>query len=470
MPLSKAQRIAAAGVALAALTLALTGLYLSFNNVAVFAHERLRFHSVDDGRMFIAGVDLGILTLIAVDLLLAWLRRPVMWIRYPVWLLTGATMALNSASAAPSGGWELLDYVAVGAHGIVPVLFVVVVEIGRYVIDQVVRPDQVRTSIPLVRWLLAPWPTAKIYRQMRLRGLGYDEMVRREADLRGYMLWLDRVCEAEGREPTADELLPKTLAPHGYTVAAALELPAVQAREADARRAELAEREREAQVARSEADAAAKVREAEARTRIQVAEIEAAAQVEAAERAASDQRTAAERAAAHLADLEETAEMREAQARDARAEAERQAAEAEAERHQAEAAQLREQRLENEARAQAAQRHQAENEAAAARAAREAEQDRARAAELRESAAAAEQRAVELEDWAKLSPAERAVRRVMRLIASEAGGDPEQLPLARIAAELSVSTSTAGNYRVEAAGRLRAGQDGYGRPELHNVA
>ncbi|GAA4658807.1 DUF2637 domain-containing protein [Streptomyces chumphonensis] len=468
--MTTAQRIAAAGVALAALTLALTGLYLSFNNVATFAHERLRFHSVDDGRMFIGGVDLGILTLIAVDLLLAWLRRPVMWIRYPVWLLTGATMALNSASAAPEGKWQLLDYVAVGAHGVVPVLFIVVVEIGRYVIDQVVRPDQVRTSIPLVRWLLAPWPTAKIYRQMRLRSLSYDEMVQREADLRGYMLWLTRICEAEDREPTADELLPQTLAPHGYTVAQALELPVKQAREADARAAELAAREREAKVARCEEEAAAKVREAEAQKRIRIANIQAQAEVEEAERAAEDQRTAAERAAAHLADLEETAEMREAQGRAARAEAERLESEAESERHQAEAARLREQRLVSEARAEAAERQKAEDAAAAARAAVEAEENRSRAAQLREAAVAAEQRAVELEDWAKLTPAERAVRRVMRMVASEAGGEPERLPLSRIAQEFNVSVSTAGNYRSEAAGRLRAGQDGYGRPELHPVA
>lgn len=465
--LTRPQKFAATAVALAALALALTGLYLSFNNVASFAHEQLGFHSKEEGQLLIIGIDLGILTLIAVDLLLAWLGRPVMWIRYPVWLLTSATIALNSASAAPkSGEWKVLDYVAVAAHGIVPILFIAIVEIGRYVIDQVVRPDQVRTSIPLVRWLLAPWPTAKIYRQMRMRGLGYEELVRREADLRGYEIWLERTCVAEGRKPTADELLPMTLAKHGYTVREALELPAIQAREADARAAAEAERERERKVAKGEAEADAEVRDAHARARVRVAQIESQAQVEEAERAAEDRRTAAERAAAHLAGLEETAETAEAKARAEQAEAaeaKARAEKAEAERREAEAAaQARELR----AREAELARKEAEDEEATSRAVAAAAEAVRAEAEARAAAAEAERRAVEAEDLAKLTPTERAIRKVMRQIQTQAGGDPDALPLNQISAEFNVSSSTASTYRAEAVKRLQEGQDGYATPAL----
>jgi hypothetical protein len=468
--LTRPQKIAATAVALAALALALAGLYLSFNNVATFAHEQLGFHSKQDGQLLIVGIDLGILTLIAVDLLLAWLGRPVMWIRYPVWLLTGATIALNSASAAPpEGAWQTMDYVAVAAHGIVPILFIVTVEVGRYVIDQVVRPHRERTSIPLVRWLLAPVPTAKIYRQMRLRGLGYEDLVRRDADLRGYEIWLERTCAAEKRKPTADELLPMTLAKHGYTVAEALELPGRQAREADARAAAEVERARERKIAKGEAEADAQVREAEAETRIRLAQIASQAQIEEAERAAEDRRTAAERAAAHLAGLEETAETAEAKARAEKAEAaeaKARAEKAEADRREAEAAaQARELR----AREAELTRRVAEDEKATAKARAEAAEAEQQRAEARAAAAEAERRAVEAEDLAKLTPTERAIRKVMRQIQAEYGGDPDGLLLSQISAEFGVSSTTASTYRTEAAKRLREGQDGYAVPALRAV-
>ncbi|MBB0231984.1 DUF2637 domain-containing protein [Streptomyces calidiresistens] len=531
--LSRPQRVAASAVALAALALALTGLYLSFNNVAKFAHEELGFHSLEHGQLFIGGVDLGILTLIAVDLLLAWLGRPVTWIRYPVWLLTAATMALNSASAAPTGGWEPLDYVAVAAHAVVPVLFIAIVEIGRYVIDQVVRPDRERTSIPVHRWLLAPVSTARLYRRMRLWSLTYEEIVRRDADLRGYRIWLERLCAAEKRKPTADELLPITLAPHGYTVTEALALPGIQAGEAEERRRAAEEREREAEVARAEADATAKVRKAEARKTIRIAEIAAQAQVEEAERAAEDQRTAAERAAAHHGELIETAEMAEARARAAKAEreeaeerarqAEAEAAEevarretalletakaAEARARAAKAAREEAEEKEKEARALAAA-DTARREAAlietadaaearkrAAEADRRAAEERARkaeadqlaarreaearrirteaieaerraieaaaeterrAAETRRAIAEIEARAAEAEDAARLTPRQRAVRRLARIALRETDGDLSRIPLERITGEFGVASSTASEYRSEAHELLASG-------------
>ncbi|WP_030595442.1 DUF2637 domain-containing protein [Streptomyces anulatus] len=98
-PLTGMQKLAIGGIIVFALVLAGIGLYLSFEHVASFAHEELRFGSLGKGQLFAVGVDVGIMVMIAVDLLMAWLKRPITWIRYPVWLLTSATVVLNAASA-----------------------------------------------------------------------------------------------------------------------------------------------------------------------------------------------------------------------------------------------------------------------------------------------------------------------------------------------------------------------------------
>ncbi|MFC8705914.1 DUF2637 domain-containing protein [Streptomyces anulatus] len=139
-PLTTMQKFAVGGIVTFALVLAGIGLYLSFAHVAEFAHEELRFGSLEKGRLFAVGVDVGIMVMIAVDLLMAWLKRPITWVRYPVWLLTSATVVLNAASAAPKNrAWALLDYVAAFAHGVVPILFIMIVEVGRDAIDRIVR-------------------------------------------------------------------------------------------------------------------------------------------------------------------------------------------------------------------------------------------------------------------------------------------------------------------------------------------
>ncbi|MER5995835.1 DUF2637 domain-containing protein [Streptomyces viridosporus] len=512
--LTGTQKWTAGAIVVAALVLAGIGLYLSFEHVAVFAHEELRFASLGKGQLFAVGVDVGIMVMIAVDLLMAWLKRPISWIRYPVWLLTGATVVLNAASGAPKGrAWELLDYVAAGAHGVVPVLFIMVVELGRTSIDRIVRPDQAeRDSIPWLRWILAPVATARIFRRMRLWGVtSYPEMIRRDQELIAYEQWLKRKYEGDITKATEDELLPMKMAPYGYTVAQALAMPdeqeqAAQEREEEAERRRLdAETRSEVAKAESEAErlrAKGKVEAVRAEVDGQTgqARAHARAQVSAAERAAALEQEALDQAViAEARAREAKAEHKEAQEREAKAEAdlraaelERQAAQkrkeaAEADRIAAAEAQAIETQTIAEAREAAAEanrraaeteRAAAETQRAAAEAARKkAEEERLRevaladaarakeeaaeaeraAAETRRAAAEIERRAVEAEDVAKLKPRERAVRRVARMILA-VGGDADRLPLADIQHELAVtSPGTASEYRQEAAELLAGG-------------
>ncbi|MFG3517580.1 DUF2637 domain-containing protein [Streptomyces bobili] len=512
--LSGTQKWAAGAIVAAALVLAGIGLYLSFEHVAVFAFEELRFASLAKGQLFAVGVDVGIMVMIAVDLLMAWLKRPISWIRYPVWLLTAATVVLNAASGAPKDrAWGLLDYVAAGAHGVVPVLFIMVVELGRTSIDRIVRPDQAeRDSIPWLRWVLAPVATARIFRRMRLWGVtSYPEMIRRDQDLIAYEQWLKRKHKGDISKASEDELLPMKMAPYGYTVAQALAMPdeqeqAAQGREEEAERRRLdAETRSEVAKADSEAErlrAKGKVEtvRAEVDGRTGQARAHARAQVSAAERAAELETAALETAVVAEARARQAeAERQEAEEREAKAaadvraaELERQAAEkrrateeadriaaaeaqaietattAEARQRKAEAdraaAEAELDAAETRRRAAEADRLAAEEEerAATARAnteearQREAEADQA-TAERRLAAAEVERRAVEIEDAAKLTPRERAVRRVARMILA-AGGNADRVLLADIQRETAVSsTDTASKYRQEAAELLASG-------------
>jgi hypothetical protein len=511
--LTGTQKWTAGAIVVAALALAGIGLYLSFEHVAEFAFKELRFASLGKGQLFAVGVDVGIMVMIAVDLLMAWLKRPISWIRYPVWLLTAATVVLNAASGAPEGAWKLLDYVAAGAHGVVPVLFIMVVELGRTSIDRVVRPDQEeRDSIPWLRWVLAPVATARIFRRMRLWGVtSYPEMIRRDQELIAYEQWLKRKYEGDVSQASEDELLPMKMAPYGYTVDQALAMPDEQEQAAQ-ERAEEAERRRLDAETRSEvAKAESEAERLRAKGKVEAVRAEvdgqtgqarahARAQVSAAERAAALEQEALDQAViAEARAREAEAERKEAQEREAKAEADLRAAElerqavekrklaAEADRVAAAEAQAietqaiaeaREAAAEADRRAAEAERAAAETRRAvaeadrkkaeaerlrevaladAARAKKEAAEAERAAAETRRVAAEIERRAVEAEDVAKLKPRERAVRKVARMILA-VGGDADQLPLADIQRELAVtSPGTASEYRQEAGELLAQG-------------
>ncbi|MGW6557567.1 DUF2637 domain-containing protein [Streptomyces hydrogenans] len=529
MTLTTGQKWIVTTIVAAALALAGIGLYLSFGHVAAFAHTQLRFGTLTKGRLFAIGVDIGIMVMIAVDLVMAWLKRPIKWIRYPVWLLTAATVVLNAASGAPQGrAWQLMDYVAAGAHGIVPVLFITVVDVGRDSIERIVRPDQAeRDSIPLIRWVLAPIATSRIYRRMRLWGItSYPEMVRRDQELIAYEQWLTRKYDGDISKATEDERLPMTMAPYGYTVAEALAMPDQQEQAADQRAEETEQRQRDAKTRKILAEKKAEGARARAQGALDAELAQIAGETGQAQAHAQAQLNAAQRAAEVEQEAMETALVAEAKAKTAEAERleaasrkERAALDKEAAAMEWEAAEKRKQAAEAdkvaaaearaietqtiaEARQAAAEanriaaeteRHAAEARRAAAEADRKAAEEKAgeeaalaaieqakkdaaeaeaAAAEAHRAAAEIERAAVEIEDAAKLSPRERAVRKVVRM-AVAAGLDLEGLDgefdqlhrrltetvsIADIQRELAVSsTDTASKYRQEATTLLLEG-------------
>jgi hypothetical protein len=166
--------------------------------------------------VFPIGVDAGIVVLLALDLLLTWLRIPFPLLRQTAWLLTAATIAFNGAAAWP-------DPLGVGMHAIIPVLFVVSVEAARHAIGRIadITADKHMESVRITRWILAPIPTFRLWRRMKLWELrSYEETIRREQDRLVYRARLRaRYGVAWRRKAPIEAIMPLRLAKYGVPLA-----------------------------------------------------------------------------------------------------------------------------------------------------------------------------------------------------------------------------------------------------------
>ncbi|MFG2210526.1 DUF2637 domain-containing protein [Streptomyces sp. NPDC048638] len=162
--------------------------------------------------VFPLGVDAGIIVLLALDLLLTWLRIPFPMLRHTAWLLTGATIAFNAASAWP-------DPLGVGMHSVIPVLFVVAVEAARHAIGRIadITADRHIEGVRLMRWLLSPLPTFLLWRRMKLWELrSYDHVIDLEQQRLVYQARLRiRFGRWWRRKAPVESLLPLKLARYG---------------------------------------------------------------------------------------------------------------------------------------------------------------------------------------------------------------------------------------------------------------
>ncbi|MFI1467626.1 DUF2637 domain-containing protein [Streptomyces wuyuanensis] len=168
--LTTLQRRIIAGVALGAAVIAVIGFVGSYAAVRDLAEAK---HFGRFAMIFPIGLDAGILVLLALDLLLTWLRMPLPMLRHIAWLLTAATIAFNGAAAWP-------DPIGTGMHAVIPVLFVAVVEAARHAIGVAAEISAAKhmESVRLARWLLAPVGTFRLWRRMKLWELrSYDEVI-----------------------------------------------------------------------------------------------------------------------------------------------------------------------------------------------------------------------------------------------------------------------------------------------------
>ncbi|MFJ1709209.1 DUF2637 domain-containing protein [Kitasatospora sp. NPDC088346] len=459
-----------------AATVAGIGFAGSYNAVYALAVKK---NFGDFAYAFPVGVDAGIVVALAADLYQA--RQGKSWpvLRPLAHGLTLLTIWFNASSGQHS---ILADPVAAGMHAVMPVLFVAATEAARWLVIRAAAIEAGHTGIPLSRWLLAPWPTFRLWRRMKLWAIeSYEVAAEIEQRRVVYRAMLKRKYGSV-RKALADEKLPLKLARHGLTVEEALMQPqqAIERQQAieDARQEALeaaedrkAERAAQARIAALRRSGAITAAEHEVTSSTAQAAIAAKAATDAAEKAAQaaidaevaavESAGAAEAEARKAAAAEQAAQARKraAEVAEQAAEVEREAAEAaektaEANRRAAEEKAAEEDAKRKEEEAKAATAMAKVGQAEALQRAAETEQ---RAAELREQAALIELRAVELEDEAKLGVRERAARRLARVILGQYGGDAEAMPLEDVAALLGLAIPTASERRKEAAELIAAG-------------
>ena len=158
-------------------------------------------------------MDAGIVVLLSLDLLLTWLRIPFPLLRPAAWLLTAATIAFNGAAAGadPLGrGHARRDPGAVRR---------VAVEAARHAIGRMadITADRHMESVRITRWLLAPIPTFRLWRRMKLWELrSYEEVIRREQDRLVYRARLRaRYGAAWRRRAPVEAVMPLRLTRYG---------------------------------------------------------------------------------------------------------------------------------------------------------------------------------------------------------------------------------------------------------------
>ncbi|MFJ8034735.1 DUF2637 domain-containing protein [Streptomyces sp. NPDC096032] len=166
--------------------------------------------------VFPIGIDAGICVLLALDLLLTWIRIPLPLLRQTAWLLTAATIAFNGAAAWP-------DPLGVGMHAVIPVLFVVAVEAARHAIGRIadITADKHMEGVRITRWLLSPVPTFLLWRRMKLWELrSYDQVIKLEQERLVYQARLrSRFGRAWRRKAPVESLMPLRLARYGVPLA-----------------------------------------------------------------------------------------------------------------------------------------------------------------------------------------------------------------------------------------------------------
>ncbi|MEO3978573.1 DUF2637 domain-containing protein [Streptomyces sp. CAU 1734] len=209
MQLTRTHRILIAIVVTGAVIIAGIGFAGSYAAVRDLA-ERKGFG--DFALVFPIGIDAGICVLLALDLLLTWMRIPFPLLRQTAWLLTIATIAFNGAASWP-------DPLGVGMHAVIPVLFVVSVEAARHAVGRIadITADKHMEGVRLTRWLLSPVPTFKLWRRMKLWELrSYEQVIKLEQDRLIYQARLQaRFGRAWRRKAPIEALMPLRLAKYG---------------------------------------------------------------------------------------------------------------------------------------------------------------------------------------------------------------------------------------------------------------
>ncbi|WP_269853839.1 DUF2637 domain-containing protein [Streptomyces sp. RPT161] len=212
LKVTRAHRILIGVVVAGALVIAGIGFAGSYTAVRELA---IRKGFGEFSYFFPIGIDAGICVLLALDLLLTWIRMPFPLLRQTAWLLTIATVVFNAAAAS--------DPLGMGMHAVIPVLFVVTVEAARHAVGRIadITADKHMEGVRITRWLLAPVPTFLLWRRMKLWELrSYDQVIKLEQERLVYQARLrSRFGRSWRRKAPVESLMPLRLARYGVPLA-----------------------------------------------------------------------------------------------------------------------------------------------------------------------------------------------------------------------------------------------------------
>jgi hypothetical protein len=146
------------------------------------------------------GLDGGLIGTILLSTGLTWAGHPIGWLRMAARMFAAGTVAANAAA-----GWP--DPVAVFLRVFAPALLVIITEAVHSVL--LARREDARDPIPFARWLLAPWPTFRLWRRMVLwRVNSYSRAVDMELDrLRAVRALAAKYKGQDWRKAAPDDLV-----------------------------------------------------------------------------------------------------------------------------------------------------------------------------------------------------------------------------------------------------------------------
>jgi hypothetical protein len=138
------------------------------------------------------GLDGGLVGILIIDIALTWIGHPRPGLRAAARLFAAGTLIANAAA-----GWP--DPLSILLRVFAPALIIVITEAVRAVL--LGREREGRDPIPFARWILAPWPTFRLWRRMVLWQItSYSAAVSMELSRRQAIVQLTAYYDGDWRK------------------------------------------------------------------------------------------------------------------------------------------------------------------------------------------------------------------------------------------------------------------------------
>lgn len=112
--------------------------------------------------IFPIGIEGGMVAVLAIDIVLTWIGRPITWLRQVARVLAATAIGINAYAGLEYGPAAII------MHALAPAILIVGVEALRHHLLVLLAVPEEREPIPKGRWVLAPLSTIAMWRRMIL--------------------------------------------------------------------------------------------------------------------------------------------------------------------------------------------------------------------------------------------------------------------------------------------------------------